>query len=87
MDTIVMKLRVLCDPLSEAMSDRARLDAFVKCGSEAADKIESLHQALNEIIYMAGMPIDIPPEDMLANAGATAMVALGRTEALEQDTP
>ena len=43
---------------------------------QAADTIERLRAALQEIVYAAGMPIDIPPEDMLANAGATAMLAL-----------
>lgn len=38
--------------------------------------IERLQAALEEVVYMAGMPIDLPAEDILANLGATAKLAL-----------
>lgn len=37
------RLSGLCHPFAEAMSDRARLDAFVKAGSEAAALLQRLH--------------------------------------------
>lgn len=44
-----MKLRVLSDPLAEGMSDKQRLDAFVKVGVEAADEIERLWEVTNRL--------------------------------------
>jgi hypothetical protein len=39
---IIETLRTLCHPTAEALSDRSRLDAFVKAGNEAADALEQL---------------------------------------------
>ena len=41
------RLRDLCNPLSEALSDRARLDAFVAAGIEAANEIDRLCDMLD----------------------------------------
>jgi hypothetical protein len=44
---LVLELRNLCHPLAEAMSDRSRIDTFVRYGLAAADEIERL-RAENE---------------------------------------
>jgi hypothetical protein len=40
--SIKSRLFTLCDPLAEAMSDKDRIDAFVKAGLDAVAEIERL---------------------------------------------
>lgn len=44
-ETLVQRLRDLCSPNAEMLSDKARIDAFVKYGSAVADALEALTRA------------------------------------------
>lgn len=50
MNTAAMKLRVLTDPMAEAMADGERLTSFVKVGVDAANEIDRLHTLVGVII-------------------------------------
>lgn len=41
-DTLVMRLRWLCSPSAESLSDHHRITGFIREGYEAADEIERL---------------------------------------------
>ena len=50
MSDLVGRLRLLCSPDAERMSDYERINVLVATGHKAADRIEQLEAALRKII-------------------------------------
>jgi hypothetical protein len=46
---LVARLRAICDPTSEAMSDGTRLTMFVRAGDDAATTLEALSSELERV--------------------------------------
>ena len=57
MSELAKRLRHLCSPDAERMSDYQRINSMVITGHEAADRIDALETALQGIIKMCDVRI------------------------------